>query len=88
MTNPKRKLGVMTHGEYEANKNGLNIFFGAISGVIFADAIDLPIYEYIGVLFGGDLSQWIVDRAVPVFGVWLFMTIFVEVLPRERDIKR
>jgi len=42
----KKKFIVMTHDEYKANINGLNIFFGAILGVVMADANISSALEY------------------------------------------
>lgn len=39
----------MTHSEYSANKRGLNIFFGAILGVVMTGAENLSALEF-GVL--------------------------------------
>ena len=36
----------MSTSEYEANKNGLNIFFGAIIGVVMAGVEDLTAFEF------------------------------------------
>ena len=41
----------MTRGEYEANKNGLNIFFGAMLGVVMADVEGLPPREFAWLLW-------------------------------------
>lgn len=46
MATQKRKLGVMTQEEYEANKNGVNIFFGAVMGIVIADAPNLSAIDY------------------------------------------
>jgi len=41
---------LMTHNEYKANKSGMNIFFGAIIGVVMADVQGLAAHEYALVL--------------------------------------
>jgi hypothetical protein len=116
----------MTHGEYAANKSGLNIFFGAIIGVIMADVESLGAAQYsillvataslvVTLLFIGASrrpliyflvaafflfsvygsmeryeselgvsAQWIANRYLPVFAVWLGMLAVVEFAPRER----
>lgn len=116
----------MTQAEYAANKSGLNIFFGAIIGVIMADVDSLNAFQYSTMLMStaglvvtllyigasrrpvlyallagailaavffmanrsdsylGVPAQWIFDRYLPVFGVWLTVLILVELAPRER----
>ena len=40
----------MTHGEYRANINGLNILFGAVLGFVLADASAMPMVDFAIVL--------------------------------------
>lgn len=44
-------MGRMTHGEYRANLNGLNIFFGAVLGVVMAGTETLGQREFAITLF-------------------------------------
>lgn len=44
-------LGRMTHGEYRANINGLNIFFGAVLGVVMAGTETLDQRDFAMTLF-------------------------------------
>ncbi|WP_305096642.1 hypothetical protein [Croceibacterium aestuarii] len=42
----------MSHREFEANKDGLNIVFGAVLGFVLAAAENLGVYDYAIVLIG------------------------------------
>jgi hypothetical protein len=42
--------GRMIHGEYRATLNGLNIFFGAVLGVVMADTESLRSWDFVFVL--------------------------------------
>ena len=46
-----RRLGRMSHAEYRANLNGLNIFFGAVLGVVMAGTETLAPHDFAVTLF-------------------------------------
>jgi len=45
------RVGRMSHGEYNANLNGLGIFFGAVLGFVMASTENLTNKDYVLVLF-------------------------------------
>lgn len=116
-------FGRMTHEEYRANINGLNIFFGAVLGFVIsgteayagwrfayflllaagmvisilyitASKHTLLYATYTGVAIAALplLVREAMDGAVlpprfqPTLAVWAAMTLFVELLPRDKQV--
>lgn len=79
------KWGRMTHSEYRANLNGLNIFFGAVLGVVLAGTETLGQKDFAMTLF---ISATLVITILYVsssphrIGYALLAGIFIAGLPR------
>jgi hypothetical protein len=72
----------MTHGEYRANVNGMNIVFGAVLGFVLADTAAMPLYEFgvllflssgaaIGVLYLESSDYKLFYAALNAMAIWL-----------------
>lgn len=117
-----RVMWRMTHGEYRANLNGLNIFFGAVLGFVMAGTETLRPADYavtlticagvvISILYVSSSPYriayalltaamiaglpYLLDPVLhdgaqvprnlqPTLAVWLGLTLFVELIPREK----